>query len=554
LVCIKLDRSDWAVIVILGILKAGGAYLPVDPDYPAERIAFMVEDSNSRLVIDKEELARIQKEVYEYTDFYLEDRKTAGSNLAYVIYTSGSTGQPKGVLISHASLFNYISYCLEKYLDNPSGKWKIPLFTSLSFDLTVTSIFTSLLTGGELFVYRQEANIKDVLVDVFQGLYRINFVKCTPAHIQLLSDIPDWRAGGTSVELIILGGEELTNSHVALLHSVNPAIKIYNEYGPTETTVGCVVYAVQRPEDGQNGLPAPARAIPIGKPISNMYIRITDASGDLAPIGVVGELLIGGAGVGKGYLNRDQLTADRFINDPYDPGSGGKLYKSGDLARWLPDGNIEYLGRRDDQVKIRGYRVELGEIENVLRQYDGLREVVVVAAKIRDDKKDKELMAYFIADTAVDITRIKDFLGQRLPDHMIPRLFSQISEFPLTINGKIDRKRLSESSATFLEPSGGKYIAPRNETEQALEKIWQELLDIKDTIGVRDDFFQLGGHSIRALKILSRVSREFGVVIGIQTMFEEPTIERLAMEILNARWLEGNSLAGSSQENERVKI
>ncbi|HEU4555736.1 MAG TPA: non-ribosomal peptide synthetase, partial [Chitinophaga sp.] len=429
---------------------------------------------------------------------------------------SGSTGHPKGVQIEHGSLWNYLHYCLQTYYRD-SGHYRVPLFTSLSFDLTVTSILGTLVSGGELVVYGQDQAVGEVLNDIFRSGSGMNLVKCTPAHIELL------QGGTTDVSRIIVGGEELKRSQVLVLQALNADIEIYNEYGPTESTVGCIVQRIGR------GDVLPEGSMPIGRPVGNTYACILDENRQLVPVGVSGELYIGGSQLARGYLNRAELTAQRFIADPLH--AGGRLYRTGDVCRWRPDGVMEYLGRADDQVKINGYRIELGEIEHVLLEEAGMVSAVVQPREGAGG--DKYLVGYLVSGHVVDVEALRRRLLDRLPEYMVPCHYVQLDKLPLTTNGKVDKRALP---APDITATATPYLAPRNEVEQRLVEIWKEVMGTEKEIGVRDNFFELGGHSIKAIKILFRVSKEFGVVIGIQKMFEEPTIENLANKILNTSW------------------
>ncbi|MBF4488256.1 amino acid adenylation domain-containing protein, partial [Flavobacterium sp. CSZ] len=357
---VLLSRTEWVMISILAILKAGGVYVPIEPQLPNNRKGFVVEDTGLNLLItetfylfdidfySKDVLAvDVEFEPLNYNknfkrvDLELQD-------LAYIIYTSGSTGNPKGVMIQHESLFNYLFWSRSCYLQNDLSNTNFGLFTSLSFDLTITSLFLPIISGGSLNVFNSSENISDVLRTYFES--DISCVKLTPAHISVLESLG---LTSTKVQVAIVGGEALGNNHVAILRRLNPAMKIYNEYGPTEATVGCIVYEIKAEED----------PILIGRPISNFEIYILDAALELVGVGVIGEIYISGPGLSAGYLNRADLTAEKFIHNPFK--AAERMYKTGDLARWLSDGNIDYKGREDDQVKIKGYRIELGEIEAV---------------------------------------------------------------------------------------------------------------------------------------------------------------------------------------------
>ncbi|WP_133054559.1 amino acid adenylation domain-containing protein, partial [Niastella populi] len=332
LVGIKQERSEWMIISILGVLKAGGAYFPIDPEYPQERIDYIEADTKCKICLGETELSKFKESREEYS-IEKSASITQPDNLAYVIYTSGSTGRPKGVMVEHASLINYIKWAQSKYW-NGSSPLNFGLFTSLSFDLTVTSIFLPLISGGELHIFNSSTHVTTILKEYFES--ELSFIKLTPAHIGLLGQL-DLKS--EKVQIAIVGGEKLEHTHVEILRKLNPAIRIYNEYGPTESTVGCTVKEIGFEKE----------AILIGCPIANTQIYILNEKEELQPVGIIGEICIGGNGLARGYLNQEELTKEKFIASPFKEGE--RLYKTGDLGRWLPDGNIEFIGRKDDQVK-----------------------------------------------------------------------------------------------------------------------------------------------------------------------------------------------------------
>ncbi|GAA3932924.1 amino acid adenylation domain-containing protein [Chitinophaga oryziterrae] len=495
-VTLQLERDHWTVPVILGILKCGAAYIPVDSSYPPERLAVIAKDSNSKLVINSQVLKEII--TLSETAVVLPVVTPDPESTAYVIYTSGSTGVPKGVMISHANLYHYLQHCLDTYFTGDEI-YKVPLFTSLSFDLTVTSLLGTLIAGGTLFIYAEKLESPDIIEDIFFVNKDINLLKCTPGHLQLLGD------GITAVKQLIVGGEELRWPEILQVHRLGDIV-IYNEYGPTETTVGCTVERISRGYTEER--------ISIGFPIDNTYARVLDVDGNLQPAGVQGELCIGGAGVGKGYLNRVALTAEKFIADPYN--AGQRLYKTGDLARWLPDGRLDYMGRADNQVKIRGYRVEQGEIEQQLLQIPGIKAAVV---NISGTGTDKTLAGYFVAENKTDITALRVKLSTLLPEYMIPGFLLQMDKLPLNVNGKVDRRLLPHPGDAEII-----YKGPRTVTEEKVMKIWQEILKRTEDIGIEDNFFNLGGHSIRLMQLFNRYYRVFGIKVTMPELFAHTTI------------------------------
>lgn len=516
---IKVPRSEWAVIVMLGILKSGGAYLPIDTSYPEERISFFITDSRAKLIVDEDELSSIR--AFCQNDEALYEEAAIGiapHSLAYVIYTSGSTGRPKGVMIEHGSLYNYISYCQTTYMANTDKVYKVPLFTSLSFDLTVTSIFSTLLSGGELYIYGQEETAEDILEDIFFGEKRINFLKCTPSHLEFLQGSGERRS---TVASVVVGGEELKHTQVSLLQSVNRAVIIYNEYGPTETTVGCTTETI-RYEADKTG--APGR-IAIGRPVSNTQVYILDEYGQLVSAGITGELYIGGVQLSRGYLNREDLTAERFVSNPFK--AGDRLYRTGDLGRWRSNGHIEYQGRKDDQVKVRGYRIELGEVEYALLSLPRINAATVQA---REEDGNKYLVGYVVSDEQQIGEELRQQLLERLPEYMVPGYFIQLERLPVTSNGKVDKKALSAPTDKEIE-SSTIYMAPRTAIEGKLAEIWKDIFKTNREIGIKDSFFTLGGNSLNAILFINKLKQQ-GYTVRIDDVLRYPKIEELATKIV----------------------
>jgi len=503
---ILLDRSEWLVIAVLGILKAGAAYVPIDPGYPAARIRFILADSGCPLVLSE---ARYLAELPADKGVAIQDllhadaddpkSKAKPQQLAYVIYTSGSTGQPKGCQLEHRQLLHYLHWADNYYFDDASGG-TFGLYSPLSFDLTVTSLFLTLLRGKTLHIFPQQADIETILRQSLDPASAIDSIKLTPSHISLL---PHLDINETNVRLAIVGGEALSREQIGYLQRLNPNMAIYNEYGPTETTVGCVVKRVT----------ADAERAPIGRPIANTQIYIADRQQRLLPLGAVGEILIAGAGVARGYLNRDELTQEKFIANPF--AAGERLYRSGDLGRWLENGELDFLGRRDEQFKIRGYRIEAGEIEHALRQQPAVRETVVLAWQ-------GELAAYWTGADAA-IADLREHLSRQLPEHMIPAYFVQLEKLPLTPNGKVDRRALplpAENQTSAAQ------TAPRTALEAQLLAIWQDVLGV-NPIGVDDNFFELGGHSLKAMQIVARIRKTRQVELSLQDFFRLATVAAL---------------------------
>jgi len=518
IVGIKLDRDEWEVIAVLGILKAGAAYLPIDADAVAAREQFIFQDAGMEVLITNTnylfDLADYHGKVFAI-DVELELSQDPGDgtgiminqdDLAYVLYTSGSTGTPKGVMIPHGSLVNYLLWAREAYLGNDLSNGNFGLFTTLSFDLTVTSLFLPLISGNTLEIFGKEP-VLNTLKRYFES--SISCIKLTPAHISLLKEL---EISSVGVELAIVGGDALMKHHVDTLRALNPAMRIYNEYGPTEATVGCMIYEV----------PFSAEEISIGRPIFNTQIYLLNDKGQLQAKNTIGEICISGTGLAKGYLNKPDLTAEKFVNHPFN--EGARLYKTGDLAIRRADGSLVYLGRKDNQVKIRGYRIELGEIEARLCAHEQVSEAVVIAADA--GVQEKELVACLVSGSSLTINELRKYLSKELPDYMIPSRFIQLDKIPLTVNGKIDRELLLSSGRSEIT-SGIEYVPASTETEEKLAGIWQEHLDV-DKIGIRDDYFQLGGDSIKMIRLISKINKIFETDLPVAIFYEKPTIAALA--------------------------
>ncbi|WP_276485399.1 non-ribosomal peptide synthetase, partial [Paraflavitalea pollutisoli] len=513
---ILLNRSAEMVIALLGILKAGCAYVPIDPAYPSGRIEYIVKDAGLIMVIT-ETAYLFDLPYYEGRLFAIDveltplaaaksDRtnKVVASDLAYVIYTSGSTGMPKGCAITQGGFSNYIQWANQYYFGAGRAAG-FGLFTSLSFDLTVTSIFCALTTGGVLEVYEQEKDLESVLRHYFNA--GIENIKLTPSHISLLKQL---EIPASALQRAIVGGEQVTPEHVRILKSINPLMRVYNEYGPTETTVGCVVKELLEDE-----------WVCIGRPIAQTAVYVLDSLQQLCPVGVAGELYIGGAGLARGYQNRPDLTADRFIDHPFL--TGEKLYRSGDKARWLANGELECLGRTDEQVKVRGYRIEPSEIVAVLIAFEQVTEAAVLARP--DEQGMLQLVAYVVSRYELDVTLLRQYLAQRLPSWMVPAHYVQLDKLPLNVNGKLDRQLLHDPAVHGLRGGAG-YVAARTDAEEQLVAVCEAVLK-KQPIGIGDDFFVLGGDSIKSIQVVSRLKQR-GYSLTIQDVLQYPVLEELA--------------------------
>ncbi|MBL0743068.1 non-ribosomal peptide synthetase [Chryseolinea lacunae] len=521
---VMAGRSDRMVIALLGILKAGAAFMPIDPEFPKDRIDYMIANAKIRLVLTEMDfilsLAEhtldvmaidIELDVLEPADNIVHT-PAQPDDLAYILYTSGSTGMPKGVEVSNRSFVNYITWANRYYFDDTAA-YDFPFFTPLTFDLTLTSIFSTLLRGDRLVVYDQrDSNV--VLKEIFKPGSTLGAVKLTPSHISLLRHLG---LDKTDVKRVIVGGEALTREQVEVLTSLNADIKVFNEYGPTETTVGCMVKEVTATDE----------TILIGKPIANTQIYILNEDQGLQALGVKGEIYIGGVGVAKGYAGNPSLTQQRFLTDQFT--QHGTLYRTGDLGRWKPDGNIEFFGRKDGQVKIRGYRIELGEIENALLKHAALKETAVTVIQDRDGAS--QLAVYYTAESVLSTDALTGYLKDKLPAYMVPAFFVQLEHLPLTANGKVDRKNLP-NPLTDANTNRAAYTAPVTDIEKQLARIWENVLRIEN-ISTRENFFQLGGHSLKATQVISEIYKELGVHLDLNKIFSHATIEELATVVEN---------------------
>ena len=512
------------IVGILAVLKAGGAYVPIDPEYPEDRIQYMLRDSRAEVVLTQRSLldqlpydgdiVLLDEENSYHEDHSNLESDSDAHDLAYMIYTSGSTGNPKGVLIEHQGLADYIWWAKEVYVRGE--KTNFPLYSSISFDLTVTSIFTPLVTGNTIIVFDGED--KSAVLSEIMRDSRIDMIKLTPAHLHVIKEMNI--AGGTAIRKMIVGGENLSTR---LAKSVSEQFKgrldIFNEYGPTEAVVGCMIYHFDAERDKRE-------FVPIGTPAANTDIYVADASRNLVPFGVIGEIYISGPGVARGYWNRPDLTAEKFVENPYVPGA--KMYKSGDLAKRLKDGNLVYIGRVDEQVKIRGHRIELGEIEAAMHNAEAVQKAAVTVKEEEDGLK--QLCAYYVSDKPIAAAQLREQLSSQLPDYMVPSYFVHLEHMPLTSNGKINRKALPAPEASLQQTA--EYVPPGNETESKLTDLWKEVLGISHA-GIKHNFFDLGGNSIRAAALAARIHKELDVNLSLKDIFKFPTIEQLADKALH---------------------
>lgn len=543
-----VERSLEMIIGLLGILKAGGAYLPLDPTLPQEALALRLQDAQVSLVIshtsqqvpsastslvnslrqmtnDKGQMKVIclgedWDTIAQYGD-ESPTTETTPENLVYVLYTSGSTGKPKGVTIEHRQLINYIYAILDK-LDLQTGA-NFATVSSFAADLGNTAIFPSLCNGGCLHVVSQERISDPAALAAYFDLHPIDCLKIVPSHLAAFL-ASTYSEKILPHQCLILGGETFSWHLLAQIQQYSPTCRIFNHYGPTESTVGVLSYLVENGQANHD-----SETVPLGRPLSNTQVYVLDRQMQPVSIGMPGELYIGGAGLARGYLNSSELTTTKFIPNPFNNAPKEKLYKTGDRVRYLPDGNLEFLGRIDSQVKIRGFRIELGEIESALKQHPKIQEVVVLARE--DEPGNQRLVAYVVMNQgqASNISELRLFLQNKLPEYMMPSAFVVLKKLPLNPNGKVDRLALPspDTARPDLEDT---FVAPRTPVEELLAQIWSEVLRL-ERVGVYDNFFDLGGHSLLATQVVSRLRNAFEVDLAVRDLFETPTIADLAVII-----------------------
>jgi len=535
LVGICVERSLEMIIGILGILKAGGAYVPLDPAYPAARLTFMLEDAQVPVLLTQSHLKaqlpnttaqviNLDAEAFSLSSTDNPSSEVGPDNLAYVIYTSGSTGKPKGVMIEHHAIADHCRV-FQSYYQLVSSD-RVLQFASLSFDSSVEEIFSTLTAGARLIV---RGNTVWTITDFSQKVIEngMTVVDIPVAYWQQwlreTVQLPD-SVLNNSLKLVGVGGDMMRPEMLHLWwQTPMNSIRLINAYGPTEATVTTTAFEIT----SQFNKGTPHQKIPIGRPLANKMVYILDTYNNPVPIGVPSELHIGGTGLARGYLNRPELTAEKFIKNPFSDDPDARLYKTGDLARYLPDSNIEFLGRVDNQIKIRGFRVELGEIEKVLAQHPLIRENVVIVHEV--SQTDKRLVAYIVPNKGqlIENTELSSFMSERLPDYMIPSAWVTLEALPLTPTGKIDRRALSQLSIEQLSSEERSLVAPRDALEFELAQIWEDILNIRP-IGMHDNFFELGGHSLLAISLMTQIGTHFGKHLPLATLFQGATIEQLA--------------------------
>jgi amino acid adenylation domain-containing protein len=520
---ICLERSINMIVGLLGVLKAGGFYVPLDPSFPEDRLAFMVKDSGLELLLTQSSLAQQLSFIGKAQVVMLDADATAIAvhsneyftspaaldDLAYVIYTSGSTGQPKGVLVQQRALVNFLHSMSNEPGIDPADR--LLAVTTLSFDIAGLEIYLPLISGACVLLASRDDVLDARQLAVLMREGRASIMQATPATWRMLVD-SGWR--GSHRLKVFCGGESLSRELADLL--LDRCAELWNLYGPTETTIWSLVKRL---------LPDDKGPVLVGRPIANTTVYLLDRYLQPLPIGAVGELLIGGNGLAKGYLGRDELTAERFIRHPFQ--YGARLYRSGDLARYHANGQLEIFGRVDHQVKVRGFRIELGEIESVLDKHPSIRQSLVVARE--DLTGEKTLVAYFQSDSdTLGTEELRGYLNRSLPDYMMPSFFMRLSEFPLTPNGKVDRNNLPHPDGSHREHENN-FAAPVSEMQKKLAAIWAAVLGIQ-RVGIRDNFFDLGGHSLLALRLVSKMEKEVGISLPLISLFQGQTIEDIATD------------------------
>jgi amino acid adenylation domain-containing protein len=543
-VALCVERSLEMIVGLVAVLKAGGAYVPLDPDYPVERLRFMLEDSAPVVLLTQSRLQHLFPDLRRDLPVLLLEQDAdrwqslppanlpparIGLNphhLAYLIYTSGSTGTPKGVMVKHGGLVNRLVWMQHVYglsLDDA-----VLQKTPFSFDVSVWELFWPLLTGARLVVAHPEGHKDPAYLAAEIRRHAITTLHFVPSMLQIFLDHLHQEMDLNALSRVICSGEALSASLAHRFQDRLPDVRLHNLYGPTEATVDVTAWSCT-PDSKRS-------SIPIGRPIANTQIYILDAHGEPVPIGVTGELYIGGAGVARGYLNRPELTEERFLSDPFSSEPGARMYRTGDLGRWLADGNIEFLGRNDFQVKIRGFRIELGEIEARLAEHPGVREAVV-AVREAEPGGDKRLVAYYRTDDEAlpDVEQLGTHLSATLPEYMVPAAYVRVESFPLTPSGKLDRRALPVPEGDAYATRG--YEPPVGETETILAGIWADLLKL-DRVGRHDNFFELGGHSLLAVRTASRIQQVLGFEATLSALFRFPVLGELARSLQNARQAE----------------
>ncbi|HEV8169206.1 MAG TPA: non-ribosomal peptide synthetase, partial [Pyrinomonadaceae bacterium] len=523
---ILLERSVNFVVAVLGIIKAGGTYVPLDGTYPKQRLQFMLEDAGVRLLLTERKQPEVDAAEVVYLDHAAEllanvsranpQNVNQAEDLAYVMYTSGSTGQPKGVAVTHRAINRLVRNT--EYVNFESSD-RVGQTSNVSFDAATFEIWGAFLHGATLVVLPKETVLSPLELKREVAKQKISVMFLTTALFnQMAQSVPEAFA---SLRYLVFGGEACDAQAVKRVVERGKPQHLVNGYGPTEGTTFTTAFEVSEV--------TPGHALPIGRPLSNTEVWVLDRQGQLVPVGVTGELYIGGDGIAREYLRRPELTAERFVPHPFSNEPGARLYRTGDLVRHLSDGNIVFLQRMDHQVKIRGFRVELGEIEAALNQYEGISESVVID---NDDLSGgTRLIAYIVPEEGVEpaSAQLYAFLKEKIPSYMIPSIFVTLKEIPLTPNGKVNRAELPVPQLSE-DGASANFVAPRTPVEETLAEIWRETLGVGQ-VGVESNFFDLGGHSLLATRVVTQIRERFGVELPLRVLFESPTIAGLAQHL-----------------------
>ncbi|KPA09300.1 Tyrocidine synthetase 3 [Candidatus Magnetomorum sp. HK-1] len=534
---IILERSENLVIAVLGIMKSDATHVLIDLEIPYNKINTILEDSHAKLLITQSSCMQ-KNRPFNCETLLLDQTKITGStanpihqtkpdHILYLVYTSGTTGNPKGTLISHNALFNYINWMQSHhdFTSKDSSAW----FASVSFDGGYATFWGMLLCGGTIHVISE--NKRKDAIKMVDYLYNsnISFLKITPSFFSMLlyhGTVNHPLSDLNKLRVIHIGGEKIITKDIKSLIHLQSNACVVNHYGPAEATIGSIVYPIQ-PSKIDQFLKQPV----IGKPIYNTKIYIVDKHGNIVPIGVYGEICVSGDNLSEGYLNRPELTKEKFQKNPFDQSDRYPLmYRTGDIGRWLPDGNIELVGRNDDQIKIRGYRIEIAEIQTQLIQYGAINEIALVIKDFKNDGNN-EIAAYFTSPITINSSHLREYLKDFLSEYMIPSYFIQLDQIPINPNGKIDKKALPDPGKVIQE-STSQYLAPQNETEAKLVSIWQQVLNVPE-IGITDNFFDLGGHSLNAIKVVSLIHRKLNAEMSLKNFFTHPTIKGQAAILMN---------------------
>jgi amino acid adenylation domain-containing protein len=532
---------------MISVMEIGAVYVPVDTGYPAARISYILTDSGAQVLISDDVsgidlpagIAVMSPVTSEGVSSDISLPVLDWDDASYVIYTSGSTGQPKGVVQTHRMLYNLIRWDIDKA--GLSRESRHLQYSSFSFDSSLHDVYYVFATGGIVHLVNETLRRDFKALQSYILSEGIQTLSMPYAALKaLFSDFTAASFAGHQLREVISTGEQLyINGELRRFLETNPAVRVHNFYGPSEThVVTAASYTCDTDE-------IPEKAS-IGYPVSNSYIYVLDNEGALCGIGIDGELYIGGWNLALGYLGREDLTTQRFIADPFR--GTGLMYRSGDIGRWDASGNLEYMLRRDDQIKINGYRIEIGEVESAIRSNEEIDEAVVTVHADTDGSR--SLLAYYVSHSALSGAELKNWLGKQLPGYMLPSYYIRLEQMPLTTNGKVDKRRLPPLS-TIEQEKGREYIGARTEIEEKLVRIWEDVLS-HENIGVRDNFFDLGGHSLKATRVLAKVYKEFNVSLGVELLLTNPTIEGVANEIENANWAGGRH--GISNDIEKISL